>query len=67
MHTSRARAATSDILRQNAIPAPHSEGLLQEDLRLPADLAATLQPDMADSEVPPQEEAVAVGERLARL
>lgn len=48
LHASRARAATSDILRQNAIPAAHSEGLLQEELRLPADLDATLQPAMAD-------------------
>ncbi|PNH02173.1 Protease Do-like 9, partial [Tetrabaena socialis] len=67
LHTASARAAMPDILRANCIPAPHSEGLLAEPLLLPSDLAATRQPDMADSEVVGTEEAVAVGEQRARL
>lgn len=49
---SRARAAalSADILSQNGISSPHSAGLLDEPLNLPADLAGTHQPLIADSE-----------------
>ncbi|GLC63300.1 hypothetical protein PLESTF_000021700 [Pleodorina starrii] len=67
LHNANGRAATSDILRTNCIPAAASEGLLAEDPQLPPDLTTVNQPNIADSEIVGEEEAVAVGERLARL
>ncbi|GIL94249.1 hypothetical protein Vretimale_499, partial [Volvox reticuliferus] len=67
LHTSSGRAATPDILSINCIPAAASQGLLEEDPQLPADLTLLCQPSMADSEIVGDDEAVAVGERQARL
>ncbi|KXZ44328.1 hypothetical protein GPECTOR_69g421 [Gonium pectorale] len=66
LHTATARAALADILSTNAIPVAHSEGLLQMDLMLPADLApptSPIKPDSGDAEVADEEDdAMAVGQ-----
>ncbi|EFJ52282.1 trypsin family [Volvox carteri f. nagariensis] len=67
LHTGRGRSATPDILRTNCIPAAASDGLLEEDLQLPPDVMQLSQPSMADSEVVEEQEAVPVGERMAKL
>ncbi|PNW86569.1 hypothetical protein CHLRE_02g092000v5 [Chlamydomonas reinhardtii] len=53
LHTASGRAATSEILKMNAIASACSEGLMEEPLCLPPDLEATAQPSLADSEVVP--------------
>jgi hypothetical protein len=66
LHTATARAASADILRTNGIPAASSAGLLEEVLQLPPDLTTVNQPNMGDSEIVGDEEAVAVDERKAQ-
>ncbi|KAG2501015.1 hypothetical protein HYH03_000835 [Edaphochlamys debaryana] len=66
LDTAKAKAATADILRTNCIASAASEGLLSQDLCLPADVSSVVQPTMADTEVVAGDEAVAVGEGKAK-